>query len=97
MSADTLSPRTTAGRAELPSPALRLLLTADEVAVRLGIGKRTVWTWDAAGRLPEPVRIGTTVRWRAAELEAWTAAGCPPRADWAALQRRTNREGATRG
>jgi excisionase family DNA binding protein len=52
----------------------------------LGIGKRTVWTWDAAGKLPAPVRIGATVRWRAAELDAWAAAGCPDRATWAALR-----------
>lgn len=63
-----------------------LLLSAADVAAKLGIGKRTVWTWDAAGRLPEPVRIGATVRWRAAELDEWVAVGCPDRATWAALR-----------
>jgi len=66
-----------------PGP-VPLLLCADDVAEKLRISKRTVRTWDAAGKLPEPVRIGVTVRWRAAELDEWTAAGCPPRAEWAA-------------
>ncbi len=69
-----------------PTDSSPLLLSADRVAKLLGIGKRTVWTWDAAGKLPEPVRIGATVRWRAAELDEWAAAGCPPRAEWAALR-----------
>ncbi len=71
-----------------PAPAgpSALLLSAERVAGLLGVGKRTVWTWDAAGKLPEPVRIGATVRWRAAELDEWTAAGCPDRATWAALR-----------
>ncbi len=31
----------------------------------------------AAGRLPAPVRIGGSKRWRRADIEAWVAAGCP--------------------
>lgn len=66
-----------------PGPA-PLLLSAARVAEQFDIGLRTVRTWDAAGRLPKPVRIGVTVRWCAAELAAWTAAGCPDRAEWEA-------------
>ena len=29
-----------------------------------------------AGRIPRPVRIGKSVRWRRTEIEDWIAAGC---------------------
>jgi excisionase family DNA binding protein len=46
------------------------LLTAREVAARIGIGLRTVWRWTETGTLPAPVRWGRrTVRWRAADIE----------------------------
>jgi predicted DNA-binding transcriptional regulator AlpA len=32
----------------------------------------------AAGRLPAPVRLGGSRKWRWPEIEAWVAAGCPP-------------------
>jgi len=76
-------------RPEAPalSNAPRLLLTAAEAAALCGISTRSWWTWDALGRIPAPVRIGRSVRWPAAELSAWVAAGCPRRAEWVALRK----------
>ena len=31
----------------------------------------------AAGRLPPPVRVGGSKRWRLADVHAWINAGCP--------------------
>lgn len=75
---------TAAGDPADPEP---LLLSAERVAELLGIKKRTLWTFAAAGKLPEPVRLSAKcVRWRSDELAAWTAAGCPDRVTWAALR-----------
>lgn len=63
-----------------------LLLNAAEVGRLCGISTATVWRWDAAGWLPRPVRLGGTTRWRAADLAAWTDAGCPDRTAWQAMQ-----------
>ncbi len=52
------------------------LLSADSVAEALGVSKRQVWRLRSAGRLPEPVRIGRCVRWRAADLAEWVRDGC---------------------
>ena len=41
---------------------------------------------NAAGRLPRPVRIGTSVRWRVSDIEAWLARGCPSRAEFETRQ-----------
>lgn len=54
-----------------------MLLRADEAAKLLGLGTRTLWRHANSGLAPPPVRIGGSVRFRKAELEAWVAAGCP--------------------
>jgi len=53
------------------------LLTTNEVARLLGCGARSVWRWSRSGRMPAPVRIGNTVRYRRREIEDWIANGCP--------------------
>ena len=48
------------------------LLTAREVAARIGVSLRTVWRWTETGDLPAPVRWGRNgrvVRWKAADIE----------------------------
>lgn len=62
-----------------PSP---LLLAARHAASMCGKSLRTWRTWDAAGWIPRPVRIGRSTLWRADELCEWVAAGCPRRAEW---------------
>lgn len=61
-----------------------LLLTARQAATVCGKSLRTWRTWDAAGWIPRPVRIGRSTLWRADELRAWVSAGCPRRAEWEA-------------
>lgn len=58
------------------------LLKLDDLCVQLSLGRATVYRQMAAGRVPAPIRVGTSVRWRRAEIEAWVAAGCPPQARW---------------
>lgn len=67
-------------------PESGLLLRARDAAATCGVSVATWWRWDAAGRCPAPVRIGSSVRWRRSELEAWVAAGCPDRLEWQAVQ-----------
>ena len=61
-----------------------LLLTAKQAAAICGKSLRTWRTWDAAGWIPKPVRIGRSTLWRADELRKWVVAGCPRRAEWEA-------------
>jgi len=55
------------------------LLSVRDLAVLLQVSERAVWSWLASGRLPAAVRVGRLVRWRASDVEAWLAAGCPRR------------------
>ena len=68
------------------SAAAPLVVDARRLAKLLGSGVRTVRTWDAAGKLPAPLRIGGRVVWRVNEIRAWLDAGAPDRATWAAIR-----------
>ena len=58
------------------------LLTAEQAAAICGKSARTWRSWDAAGFVPRPIRIGRSTFWRAEELRSWIEAGCPRRKEW---------------
>jgi len=60
------------------------LLDVRSVAERLSVSPRAVWKWCSAGRLPAPVRIGRSVRWRATDLDRFIELGCPSRDEFEA-------------
>ena len=68
-----------------PAPAL-LVADAAALAPMLSIGLRTLRTWDAAGRLPRPVRVGGKVLWQLSEIRGWLEAGAPDRKTWEAIK-----------
>ena len=55
------------------------LLNVKDIASRLRVSARQVWKLHSSGRLPEPVRLGRWVRWRATDIERWVRMGCPDR------------------
>jgi predicted DNA-binding transcriptional regulator AlpA len=74
-----LSSSSTSSRREL---APVLLVTAKVAAEMCGKSLRTWRAWDAAGRIPRPVKIGRSTLWRVDELRAWVADACPRREVW---------------
>lgn len=64
-----------------------MLIDARELAGLLGLSLRSVRRLDCAGKLPQPVRIGSAVRWRVQEVVAWLEADCPDRAQWETLRK----------
>ena len=69
-------------RATKPTHPSRLALTAEEIAGLLGISRAHLWRLNSSGRLPRPIRLGRAVRWNRTTIEAWLAAGAPPRDRW---------------
>jgi excisionase family DNA binding protein len=53
------------------------LVDVDNVAQRLLMSKRHVFRMEEDGLMPKAIRIGRLVRWRAADIDSWIAAGCP--------------------
>ena len=54
-----------------------LLITAEELAGLLNLSKRTLWRMRSAGSMPQPVKLGNSVRWVRVEILNWLKAGCP--------------------
>lgn len=71
-----------------------LLVNARQAAAMCGKSLRTWRSWDAAGWIPRPVRIGRSTLWRLAELNQWIAAGCPRRLAWEARMERPSASAA---
>ena len=59
----------------LSGAAVSPMLSADDLAARLGVSRRTVDGLDAAGDLPPALRIGRQRRWDRGAVEAWIRAG----------------------
>lgn len=61
----------------VPSVDAAWLITANQLAALLGVSIRTLWRLRRTGKVPPPVRIGSCIRWRIEEVQAWLDAGCP--------------------
>lgn len=72
------------GSLNSPEHCEKLLVTAKEAAKLCGKSLRTWRTWDSAGWIPQPIRIGRSTLWRLDELREWVEAGCPRRGEWEA-------------
>ena len=57
-------------------------INAKALGQRLSLSKRQIFRLNSCGKIPAPVRIGGSVRWREDEITAWVNAGCPDRKIW---------------
>ncbi len=64
-----------------------LLIDIVGLGAMLGRSVRSLERDDLAGRLPRPIRLGHSKRWRRDEINAWVEAGCPKRSAWEALRK----------
>lgn len=55
------------------------LLTAQDVAGILSLSKRQIFRLNSCGKIPKPVKINNTVRWRQSDIENWISLDCPDR------------------
>ena len=53
------------------------LINVHELAGILGVSQRTIWRLVASGKVIQPLRIGTSVRWRLDQVNHWIESGCP--------------------
>ena len=65
-----------------------LLLSVDEAAALLGIGRSHFYGLHSSGRLgPLPVHLGKRALWRREELLRWVQAGCLGRETWMTMSK----------
>jgi predicted DNA-binding transcriptional regulator AlpA len=65
----------------------KLAISAKDVAELLDISERHVWALAHRELLPEPVRLGASVKFVRAEIEEWLRSGCPARKRWETMKR----------
>jgi len=53
------------------------LLSEKLTAAKLDCSTRHVRRLADAGKMPRPIRLGGSIKWRRSELDAWIADGCP--------------------
>jgi predicted DNA-binding transcriptional regulator AlpA len=53
------------------------LLKADQVAAMLQVSVRNLWRLRSRKQMPQPLRVGNSVRWIRTEIENWIAKRCP--------------------
>jgi len=82
------APELPATRTPRPAlPAEPLLINMQEAAKFLKISSRTLFGMAKSGQVPQPVRLGHSVRWNVEELKAWVTAGCPEQKEWERIRR----------
>ena len=60
-----------------------LLISADESAKMLGIGRTLFYSMHSSGRLgPMPIKLGRRSLWNRKEIEEWVESDCPVRNRW---------------
>ncbi len=65
------------------------MVNIPRVAEKEARSVRAVWQDISTGRFgPDVLRLGRSCRVREEELDAWIAAGCPPRDRWLAIRDR---------
>lgn len=57
---------------------LPALLTINDMAKLLRCSVRTVARMRRDGHIPNPLKIGGALRWRADDVKAWIEGGCKP-------------------
>lgn len=64
------------------------LLNGVELAALLGVSKSKLYLMHRSGELgpPQVDKLVSVKRWSRFEVQAWVAAGCPPRREWLALR-----------
>jgi prophage regulatory protein len=62
------------------------LINAKTLGQLLALSKRQVFRLNSCGKIPAPIRIGGAVRWSAAEISDWLAAGAVDRRTWQAIK-----------
>ena len=63
------------------------LLTAKDAAKLCRLSKRSWFRLHACGKVPAPIRIGGSLRWRLSDIELWQSLSCPDRATFDARKR----------
>lgn len=58
------------------------LLSAKQLGALLVLSRRQISRLDACGKIPKPLKIGGSLRWRQSDIELWQSMDCPDRREF---------------
>ena len=64
------------------------LLSAKKLAGKMLLSARTIWRLRSAGKLPKPVPVGGSIRWRQSDIQQWLDLDCPDQRTFDAMKGR---------
>lgn len=65
------------------NPNAEKLLSVKALSQTLSLSKRTIHRLNSSGKIPAPVRVGGSLRWRLeADIKPWIHMGCPDRKEF---------------
>ena len=68
------------------------LLTAKDAAKICRLSKRSWFRLSSAQKIPKPVKIGGSVRWKQSDVELWLEWDCPDRKTFEVLKKTGGRK-----
>ena len=82
--------KASATKRELKQEAMRRqgLIDVGRVAEMFSVSQRTVYRLAETKAMPQPIKLGTLVRWREVEILAWLDEGCPNMRQWEPMRKR---------
>ena len=57
----------------------KMLLKVSELAQILNLSQRTIHRLNCTGKLPSPIKISGSIRWRQSDIDLWLDLDCPDR------------------
>lgn len=66
------------------------LITVKQLAKMLATSVRSVWRYRSSGRLPKPVIVGSSVRWRMSDIQLWIEWDLPTQTEFEARKEAEN-------
>ncbi len=61
-------------------------INAKAFGQRLALSKRQIFRLNSCGKIPAPVKIGGSVRWKISDVELWLEWNCPDRRTFESMQ-----------
>jgi predicted DNA-binding transcriptional regulator AlpA len=60
----------------------QLCTGAKGFGLMVNLSKRQIFRLNSTGKIPAPIKIGGSVRWKISDIEQWIIWGCPNRQDF---------------
>ena len=71
---------------EEQSNPTELLWNIKQVRMVTGLSERTLWRLNDSAQMPEPIRIGRSVKWTKSSILRWIDLSCCSRAEFEAAE-----------